>query len=166
MSADQTPIVPPALASTLLGPPPPPSEPNPAVEPASAREIVVPCVYIAGPYTAADALAIERNVRRAEDLAYEVARLRAMPVCPHTNLRFASHDLAAFLSPATLELMRRCDAVIFVYGWEFSEGARGEHREAKRLGMPMFFNVPESAAGLRSLRAWIESRPVLRVRQS
>lgn len=140
-------------------------ESTPAVEPVdvfTTPDRRIPLVYIAGPFNAEDGLAIERNVRRAEDLAYEVAALGAMPACPHTNLRYPSRRLAKFLYPATLELMRRCDAVIFVHGWEFSTGALGEHAEAKRLGMPLFFDVPESAAGLRALKSWIDSKPVLR----
>lgn len=102
---------------------------------------MIKLVYIAGPYTAPDGWEIERNVRRAEEMAYEVARLGAMPVCPHTNLRYMADDLASFLYPATLEMMRRCDAVLFVEGWEKSKGARGEEVEAEKRSMPRFYSV-------------------------
>ena len=45
-------------------------------------------VYIAGPYTAPDAWQRELNIRAAEMMAMEVAKLGAMPLCPHTNTRF------------------------------------------------------------------------------
>lgn len=118
----------------------------------------IACVYIAGPYTARDALAVERNVRRAEGLAYEVARLGAMPVCPHTNLRFASSELAEFLYPATLELMRRCDAAFFTHDWETSRGARDEMVEARRVGLPYFVDTRPTADGLYKLKAWLDAR--------
>jgi hypothetical protein len=38
----------------------------------------------------------------------------------------------------TLELMRRCDAVILVHNWRDSAGSRAEVDEAKRLGIPVF----------------------------
>jgi nucleoside 2-deoxyribosyltransferase len=110
-------------------------------------------VYIAGPYTAPDARRIEQNIRRAEDVAYQLLDLRVMPLCPHTNTRWMVADptLAAWMYPATLELMRRCDAVLFIEGWQRSSGAQGERTEAMRLNMPVFFSIDE-------LRAWVEGR--------
>lgn len=115
------------------------------------REPRIPLVYIAGPYTAPDALGVELNVRAAELVAYSVARLGAMPVCPHTNLRYMASDLAEFLYPATLEMMRRCDAVLLIEGWKRSRGAIGEHREAIRLGLPTFDTLD-------GLRGWLGGR--------
>lgn len=98
-------------------------------------------VYIAGRFTAPTAWEIEQNVRRAEALAAEVAQLGAMPLCPHTNSRFffgLIGTTAEFWYDGTLELLRRCDALILVPGWEGSTGTAAEREEAWRLKIPQF----------------------------
>ena len=111
----------------------------------------IACIYIAGAYTAPDAWGVEQNVRRAESLAYEVAKLGAMPVCPHTNLRYMCYEIAEFMYPATLELMRRCDAVFLLPNWQSSTGARDEREDALRVGIPRFSTI-------RSLAEWLSAR--------
>ena len=34
-----------------------------------------------------------------------------------------------------IEILKRCDAIALVDGWERSEGARGEYRVAQELGL-------------------------------
>jgi hypothetical protein len=117
------------------------------------------CIYIAGPYSGEDGWEIACNVHRAEALAREVVRLGAAPITPHSiGARMAGTETYEFWCLATMEMMRRCDAVMFTVGWEMSKGARGEHREATRLQMPCFFDIAESAEGLLRLKAWLEGR--------
>ena len=65
-------------------------------------------------------------------------------------------DLDAILNPQTtswqqfmladMGLLRACDAVCLIEGWETSRGSRMELREAQRLGMTIYKspdNVPE-----------------------
>jgi hypothetical protein len=100
--------------------------------------------YIAGRFRGPNAWAVERNIRKAEELAFAVAELGVMPLCPHTNTRFFDGTLTAgFWLDGTLELMRRCDAVIFTDDWRLSTGARSEYDEAIRLGIPTFFNTEQ-----------------------
>lgn len=103
-------------------------------------------VYIAGPYSASCPYEVEQNIRRAEAIAIEVARLGCAPLCPHTMMRWTPLDLHAFAYRMTLELMRRCDAVLFAEDWQRSMGARDEHAEAVRLGLPVFFALPDLLA--------------------
>lgn len=106
-------------------------------------------IYIAGPFRGANAWEVEQNIRRAEVLAFEVAKLGAMPLCPHTNTRCFDGTLTPeFWIDGTMELMRRCDAVLFTDEWERSVGARGEYLEAQRLGIPCYINLIE-------LEAWL-----------
>lgn len=106
-------------------------------------------VYVAGPFFAENAWEIEQNIRRAEALGLDVARCGAMPVIPHTNNRFYFGTLPeTFWKPAVMELMRRCDAVIFTPDYERSSGAREERVEAARLDIPRFDNLFE-------LRGWL-----------
>ena len=45
-----------------------------------------------------------------------------------------------FWLDGTLELMRRCDAVVLVDGWQHSSGARGEIEEARKLGIKVYLS--------------------------
>lgn len=95
-------------------------------------------IYIAGPFRASSAWGVEQNVRRAEEVAYQVWAAGYVAVCPHTNTRFFDQSLPdQIFIDGTLEMMRRCDAVLVLPGHERSQGTLGEIREAARLNMPM-----------------------------
>jgi hypothetical protein len=84
-------------------------------------------VYVAGPFRAPTPWRVEQNIRRAEELALEVARCGAVPLCPHTVYRFFNGELDdQFWLDATMELLKRCDAIIVTPDWEKSSGARAE----------------------------------------
>jgi hypothetical protein len=111
-------------------------------------------VYIVGPYRAATPWEIERNVRRAEDVAAQVVALGAYPVIPHANTRFfqglADDD---FFLEATQELLLRCDAAMLVPGWQASEGSIGEIELAQAEGVPCFEHLDK-------LQAWIVGQTI------
>lgn len=110
---------------------------------------LVKVVYVAGPYRGPNAWAVECNIRRAEELGMRVAELGAMPLMPHTNTRFFNGTLDdRFWLLGALELMRRCDAVIFTKNWKRSSGSRDEHAEALRREMPVFYHPRELAQWL------------------
>lgn len=150
VKADVPPLVPPAVKSTLLGEPAPPSTHGDDID-------RIPVIYIAGPYSGADSWEVEKRVRRAEEAAYELEALGASTVCPHTNTRFQDHRTPYEQKiKTTLAAMRRCDAVYFLPDWHTSSGARGEHRDATSRGMVMLYSLRE-AEGF--IRARIARRP-------
>ena len=97
-------------------------------------------VYIAGAYRAPTPWQVEQNIRAAEDLAVKVHAAGMFAVCPHANARhMEGGDITdAHMLTGTLELMRRCDAVILVSNWRTSSGALAEVAEATRIGIPVF----------------------------
>jgi hypothetical protein len=102
----------------------------------------VKVVYVAGRFRGKTNWEIQQNVRRAEEVSLRVAELGGMPLCPHKNTEHFDGLLTAeFWLEGTLELMRRCDAVVLVPGWETSEGTKGEIAEANRLGIPVYTSV-------------------------
>lgn len=109
-------------------------------------------VYIAGPYRASTPYGVERNIRAAEAFIMPVAKAGAVAVVPH--MMFRGHDGALpdewFLG-ATLEVMRRCDAVLMMPRWESSAGATKERHEALANGIPVLETMHD-------LRAWIGGR--------
>lgn len=106
-------------------------------------------VYIAGPFRAKTAWEIERNVRAAEDLGFEVFQLGAMPLIPHANTRFFhGQGPDQFWLDGTLELLRRCDALITTRNWKRSTGACGEYHEAICRGIPAFESMHDLATWL------------------
>lgn len=111
-------------------------------------------IYICGPFTACTPWEIECNVRRAETLGLEVAKLGAMPLIPHANTRyFHGHMTPEFWYEGTLELLKRCDALIVLNGWKSSRGARGEVDYAIEHSMPVFHELHELATWLGNARS-------------
>lgn len=107
-------------------------------------------IYVAGPFRGASSWEVENNIRRAETLALEVWRLGAAAICPHCNTRFfngAAPD-ELWLS-GTLEMLRRCDAIIVTSNWKQSAGARAEVAFAYNQGIPLFTDIED-------LREWVK----------
>jgi hypothetical protein len=98
-----------------------------------------PLVYVAGPYRAPTAWGVECNIVAARQLGARIATLGGYPIIPHSNTsHFDGLAPDELWLAGTLELMRRCDAVVFGQGCLFSSGSRAEREEAERLKMPVF----------------------------
>ena len=96
-------------------------------------------VYVAGPFRGPDGWAVARNIRAAEELGFQVAQAGHVPVIPHSMYGAFDRTLTdAFWIKATLELLSVCDAIVFVPGWECSEGSCGELRYAAAHDIPLF----------------------------
>jgi hypothetical protein len=105
-------------------------------------------VYVAGPYRAKNNWVIEQNVRRAETVALNVWAMGLVAICPHAMSRFYQGALpdATWLA-GDLEILKRCDAVLLISGWQTSEGTRAEIAQAHRCLIPTFETLEE-------LREW------------
>lgn len=107
-------------------------------------------VYVAGPYRAPSEWDVVQNIRRAEELALRVWRAGASCMCPHKNTAFFGGAAAdSVWLEGDLEMVRRCDAVVCVPGWQKSAGARGEVACATRHGIPVFETFED-------LESWLE----------
>lgn len=106
-------------------------------------------IYIAGPYRAECAVKTSRNINRAEQLGKRVALElpQWFPVIPHKNTELwdYSRDVAdikpEYYLEGTLEVMRRCDAVLVLPDFMRSSGTLAEIKEAERLGIPVYYSV-------------------------
>jgi len=98
-------------------------------------------VYVAGRFRDSSPWIVHQNIIAAEQRAAIVTRYEGLvAVCPHLltrNLDSLRDD--RYWCEATMEIMRRCDAVFVGPGWEDSRGSLAEIREALLLGKPVFF---------------------------
>lgn len=107
-------------------------------------------VYVAGPYRGPDAWIIENNIRRAEELAFEVWASNLYAICPHANTRHYQGALPdAVWLEGDLEILARCDAVLLVPGWRESSGTLAEVDHANTLGIPVYERLAELLAAAR-----------------
>lgn len=110
-------------------------------------------IYVAGPYRAKTVWGVEQNIHRARAIGAQLCSLGAYAVIPHSNTaHFDGLAPDEFWLEATLELMRRCDAVMMVPGWGDSSGARAEREEALRLLLPVFYTFDDVGAWLQGKR--------------
>jgi hypothetical protein len=109
-------------------------------------------VYVAGALIADDHYKIRLNIDRAAAVGLEVAKLGAAPLIPHTNTGawFIGTITHEFWYEATLALLRRCDAMILVPGWQGSKGTQAEIDEALARKMPIFDRVEQLATWLKT----------------
>ncbi|MBR2216489.1 MAG: DUF1937 family protein [Selenomonadaceae bacterium] len=100
-------------------------------------------IYISHPYSSDE----QANKVKAHRLAAELAE--AYPGIVFVNpLNAMSHTATANLSYETIveqcvELMKRCDAVIMVDGWDMSVGCSREFYSALAEGMIIYHGVAE-----------------------
>lgn len=115
---------------------------------------MIKLLYIAGPYRGPTREAVERNIQAAMHAAAIAVRKGWYPVVPHACTAHFDRDYPGlagdeFYLEATIELMRRCDAVMTVQGWEFSSGTRAEMIEAARIGLEVWscIRLPDLTKG-------------------
>lgn len=101
-------------------------------------------VYISGRYRdPRGAFYIRANIREAERAALFVWKYGGVALCPHLNT--ALFDGAFGIPDDTwlkgdFELVRRCDAVWALPGWESSVGASAEVKLANEIGLPVLYD--------------------------
>ena len=108
-------------------------------------------IYIAGPYTANTNWQTQENINLAMKYGRFIAEIGAMPLISHSNtpLVFADLKCPQFWYDGTMELLRRCDAILLIPGWESSKGALAEREEAIKLSIPVFYRVPDVDSWMR-----------------
>jgi len=102
-----------------------------------------PLIYIAGPYSAANAWDRHKNIAAAEDLSMQAVKAGFAVHCPHSNFRHAYGWLPeSVFVRADITVMLRCDALLILPGWEDSKGTQEEIAIAGKERIPAFFTLP------------------------
>jgi len=98
-------------------------------------------VYIAGAYRSRFGI-IGRawNISRARKIAKLLWRMGFSVICPHSNSAFMDRCAKdeTFLR-GDIEILKRCDAIVLMPGFDKSKGAVEEYFTAQRHDIPKFF---------------------------
>jgi len=98
-------------------------------------------IYVAGPYRGKSEREVFHNIVRAREAALKLWDEGWAVICPHTNSMFMGSRLGgdeAFIE-GDLEILRRCDIVYFLKGWQKSKGASLEWEEATKLKKEIYY---------------------------
>lgn len=112
-------------------------------------------VYVAGPLRAASKREVDANIARAAHVALEVYRSGCLPVVPHLLTRWVeilsiTLEDEQFLMAGLIDLMRTCDEVWLMDGWERSEGTWDEVYAALAAEIPIYvYSTKERLYGYR-----------------
>lgn len=96
-------------------------------------------LYIAGPYRAPTKEEIQSNINKASQVAKEIWKMGFVALCPHNNTAHFDGvcDEERFLKGG-LELLRRCDGIVILPGWQKSAGTILEFEKALGWNIPAF----------------------------
>ena len=106
-------------------------------------------VYIAGAFRANTPYQIHLNIIHAEARALDLwkekdadGQHKYAVICPHKNTEFFQNecDDDVWLD-GCLEILKRCDAVYFLSGWEKSKGSIREYELATELEKEIYFET-------------------------
>lgn len=100
-------------------------------------------IYTSGPFSDVDNIhGIEAKIIEASKWSLLLWALGFAVICPHKNTKDYQHEKTIHYDTwinGDLEILRRCDAIFMLPGWEGSKGACKELAEAKRIGIEVYF---------------------------
>jgi len=104
-------------------------------------------IYLAGPYNADTGIQKQKNIDQARDAAAELYRNGWAPFCPHTMTAYFDDDFPDIERETYLETdkawLRVCDAIFMLIGWQRSDGAKSELRQADIQGIDRYYALKD-----------------------
>lgn len=104
-------------------------------------------VYITGPRVGSDYHQTDRHIGYAREWAEKLARAGHAFYCPQLNT--AHFDVVApdisndFWREMDLKILRRCDAVLLVPGWDNDDVTKRDVHYANTWGIPIAVDIDE-----------------------
>lgn len=94
-------------------------------------------IYVAGSYRHKSMNQIWENIVHARQEARKLWLAGWAVICPHMNTAFMDTmpNTDQIFLDGDIEILRRCDAIYMLKGWEKSEGAIKEYKYANTLGL-------------------------------
>jgi len=106
-------------------------------------------VFISGPFRGDNGWEVEKNIRRAEELSFEVWKLsekgaKVAVICSHANTRYFDGTLDDQMwLDATKALLLKCDAMLVTKDFKDSVGTCEEIMYCEEKGIPCFYSVDQ-----------------------
>ena len=104
-------------------------------------------VYIAGPYMGSNYHETESYIAYARGWAERVARAGHAYYCPHLNNghfdAIAPDVPKDFWREMNVNILRRCDAVLLLPGWDTDEATQRDVHYAETWGIPVAVDVDQ-----------------------
>lgn len=98
-------------------------------------------VFVSGPYRAETVEQRQSNIMKARAKSIELWKQGYAVICPHMNTaHFDGMCPDEVWLEGDIEILRRCDVIAMVDGWESSVGAKAELEIAEQLGMEILKN--------------------------
>jgi len=99
-------------------------------------------LFISGAYRADTVKGRSQNIKRARAAAIRMWQAGYAVICPHLNTAHFDGlcDDSVWLE-GDLEMLRRCDVIYMMKGWQDSEGARAELNHAMLWGTEILYEV-------------------------
>jgi hypothetical protein len=98
-------------------------------------------IYVAGAYRSKSINRIWENINHAMVEARKLWLNGWAVICPHANTAFMDEmpQTDEMFLQGDLEILKRCDAIYMLQGWEKSVGAAGEYELAKKFGLEIYY---------------------------
>ncbi|MDP2692202.1 MAG: DUF4406 domain-containing protein [bacterium] len=103
-------------------------------------------IYTAGPYTDhRGSFFIWKNISRAAEEAHWLLCNGYAVICPHLNTQYLDSNNENGATPRKilqqdLELIKRCDGILLLRGWEYSHGVREEIKFCMKNNIPIYLD--------------------------
>lgn len=116
-------------------------------------------IYIAGKFHSDSIQEILSNIRLAEEYGRKVLSLGLVPFVPHIfgyslsrNSEFQSWDSYEWLKNLCLPVLKRCDAILLIPGWNDSRGSQIERQFAIDNKIRIFEELEDLRANVTFLK--------------
>ncbi|HDY89352.1 MAG TPA: DUF4406 domain-containing protein [bacterium] len=98
-------------------------------------------VYISGPYRNKTIDGIYENIQRARVVAKKYwATCNYAVICPHLNTAMMDGIVPEQIwLKGDIEILKRCDIIVMMKGWETSAGACDEHAHANNRNLEIIY---------------------------
>lgn len=107
-------------------------------------------IYISGKYSDENSEKIRKNIQLAKKHAVEIWKKGFVAICPHLNTEnFEEHcdlDWDIYIK-GDKEILSKCDAIVMLYNWIDSKGAKVERDFALELQIPVFYSHQDDDFG-------------------